>query len=238
MKIGIFGGEGYLGSTSHESLSEHHEVSILERNELSLDQFDAILDCSAPRDLYKKRVRETYIKQVYRRTRIASSFEKKYIYIGSYSSSINSKSHYGRVKFICEEIVREGGGIILRTPLVVDQENPGSRFKELNHRIGILPFIFLPENSRLELELTDIEAFLLTLHSVIDSESKHRSEEILIPCRRASLNELIKMAPSFEGKKYIELGLITTKIVESCIKHLPLRKLNNLKSLMGENYVK
>jgi hypothetical protein len=233
MNIGIYGGKGYLGNLIASMLAESNDVNLLERDAMDLDKLELVIDCSIPRDLHKKRIRNDYFQLMSDRLDIVEKSAIKYIYLGSFSSSNSSKSHYGRAKFKCENEVLIRGGSILRIPLVIDRKAPGSRAQELDKIVGRLPIVFLPHETMFNLKVIDPETFLHTLNELVSQVESRQPREIFVECETVSLKYLILNLPSFENKTSVNLSRPQSIMLELILRILPLGRFNNIRSLIG-----
>ncbi len=235
MKIGVFGGSGYLGSSSIGYLSEWHEIINLQRNEDIPPGLHVILDCSFPSRFRRKAVKRNYRMLLEKRIITASNLDTRYIYIGSFSSSKNSKSKYGIYKYELEELIQLNGGVILRIALVVDEVKPGGRYSELIQIISRMPFVVLPHEDLFRLQVSSLEEYKESLRWCIENiVTSFQRGELLAPHSETSLKQLVMDIDIMHHKSHIEISRRSSRLVEWVVTYLPLGKFDSLKSIVGD----
>lgn len=168
MKIGVIGGNGFIGNSVLEIFANNHEVCNINKKTYELyndHQFDVIIDINGNSNKHwgNNNPVEDFERSVLSVFKSIHKFIfKKYIYISSIDVEIPIKSSYGFNKYIAEKLIRFHckNYSIVRIPAVIGKNAvKGIVYDILNENI-----IFLSKNSTLMLiEVNEIGSILKTL---------------------------------------------------------------------------
>jgi hypothetical protein len=228
--VGIFGGNGYLGSEVVKICLQNNIPYILLPREIkrvedsSLESINTIVDCGFPRDYYKKKVMNAYLNELSNRSKIINFQKVNYLYIGSFSSIAGQNSKYGKLKLKSEQLLESSGAIISRVGLVKCTSNPGGRYKELLMMVEKAPFILLPSPNWFPLFVTEIDCLRNEIRTFVNSGDVSNNSAIEIP-----LSAVIKEFGL--EKRFIELNDMWSALLARVIKRLPLRRIEGIKSI-------
>jgi hypothetical protein len=229
MKIGIYGGNGYLGSSVLNALKEHNiEVRVLARDQCPANLgLTHIIDASFPANYKHKHITQEYFERLEKR--VEKSIGLNYVYLGSYSSVGVVRSVYGETKKKAEEMVRERGATVLRLGLVVDENNPGGRFSQLKELIEKAPVNFKIPETWCPIKVTRFSDFIQTTLILVNQRVVTKKEVEIKQTFQTNLNFL--MIRSKPRKLTVFIPDPAIRIFFLLVSKIPLGLFDNLNSI-------
>lgn len=229
MKIGIYGGNGYLGSSVFKEFKQHNlEVRVLGRDQHPANLgLTHIIDASFPANYKDKHITQEYFELLEKR--LEKSIGINYIYLGSYSSIGVVRSIYGKTKKKAEKIVRERGATVLRVGLVVDESNPGGRFSQLNEIIEKAPVNFKIPETWCPIKITRFSDFIQTTLILVNQRVVPKKDVEIEQTFQTNLNFL--MIRSKPRKLTVFLPDPALRIFFLLISKIPVGLFDNLNSI-------
>jgi len=224
--VGIYGSSGYLGS---KILSVTHDAIPLAREAIPGNS-KFIFDFSFPNHNFKAHIFSEYITLIKRRLDFCSLNNIKYFYAGSTSSYPPSLSKYSKQKMEIETLVKSNKGIVIRQGLVINESEPGGRYKDLSSKIRNLPMLIYPDPSTFRLMVTTERDFITTWRNLPNLEELNKNDLIVKNSYESSLFDILKSVETDE-KFSLYIGIKLSLIFQSIIRHLPLKSLDSLRSI-------
>jgi hypothetical protein len=231
MVVGIFGSSGYLGQQSAlicKSLKIDYvclDRSVDKHNEDFLKRITQVIDCGFPRNYYKKGLDSAYLLEIHRRKYFFESLGSKYIYIGTFTGVATRSTHYSQIKQKAEEILETFGATILRTGLIVSQDWPGGRYRELGEMLEKFPISLIPNENWFPLIITDLDDFLHHLGRLLRLEKSEVPLSVdILPLRKLVLRHST-------NKMQFEISSPACQLFCWAVSRFPLKKLEGLKAI-------
>lgn len=229
MKIGIAGSNGYLGSMAYNFLKNlGHEVVRINRDNSDVEgNLDVIIDASFPKNYHDNKIFEIYLRNLQTRLKASDAY---FIYFGTKSISLKSKSTYSMRKRESELLVLHNSGHVLRIGLIVDDLSPGGRYLQFLKIVSRLPITLKVPEFWCMVHVTSPVEFATKLANVINllpDDQILETEANLI-----SINELVQNP---NRKPILFLSEPWTKMVFSILNRLPLKIFDSLKSIGFKN---
>ena len=234
-RVGIFGANGYLGSetlylcraTNIPSVALGRRIEDLDSS--ILNQLVTIIDCGFPRDYYRVKSADDYLKQVQKRAKFCNQRGIKYVYLTTFTSVISDNSKYARLKNSTERLVELLGGELLRLGLVIDLDNPGGRFLELNSMVRRLPIVLIPSSKWFPIFTCTLNEYLAEIQSFLQNGflSTHHIG------KRQSLSELISEVS--KDKKVLKLSEFATFVLVRLVPLIAFGKREGIKGIAVKN---
>ena len=231
IRVGIFGSNGYLGKAIIESLKSKNINYILLPRNIDLVPMETLveithfIDCSFPKNYFDDFEFNNYLSEINLRVWKLQNNNKKYLYLGSFSSINGGFSIYGQRKLMIEEVFRINKFEVLRIGLVIDFKNLGGRALEFYEVLKKFPIIPLPHRNWFPLYVTELHDFQ---NGILQYLRKGSVTEINI----AKLKSLSSVASelAFEKKK-VQIPEFFTLILVIIIRFIPIKKLDSLRSI-------
>jgi hypothetical protein len=229
MKIGIYGGNGYLGSSVLKALKQHNiEVMLLGRDQHPANLgLTHIIDASFPANYKDKLITQQYFERLEKR--LEKSIGLNYIYLGSYSSVGVVRSIYGETKKNAEKMVQDRGATVLRLGLVVDENNPGGRFSQLKEIIEKAPVNLKIPESWCPIKITRFSNFIQTTLILVNQRVVAKKEVEIKQTFQTNLNFF--MVRSKPRKLTVFLPDPVLRIFFLLVSKIPLGLFDNLNSI-------
>ena len=156
---------------------------------------------------------------------LAKQFNAKIIYISSMSASKNSKSNYGKIKYLIEKLSINYNAIILRPGLVIDKNSNKGIYGGLQKLIITYPFLIFPTGLNKKQFLCNIEEFCDKIYSILLYENNKNEIYNFNSSELLTLKQICKKIINENNKKIIFIN-INYKIIYFFLKFLELIKIN------------